>query len=410
MPAPPPAADAAPDTAHDPPPEAVPPDVARALEDGTNRERLELIRGRDALSDAAHAELLTACRGWRTLLRLIWRHPDAAVRVDGLRLVADAGLLGEGPAVLNALSDERPEVRDAAEAAAVALAEAADAAARTGAGDEPGRRAFVAALAAHLATEGPRAEAAAGWLAIAASAGDEEIASVSADPLAGPRLEAALETNAHPGAVRTLLGLLSLRRPPRCALRAAGRTDPGFLIPLLKTVARAGAGSLPGLPPLDWLREPEAILNAVPACLQTAIEELADRVCEPGRSRRAVRLWLIVHGAAAARRAAEPVLRELPADARWQTLTTALASPDVDVVAWATELLVVHRVPGWPRRLLALSSHESGAVRAAAAAALRDAAGETAGRPGAPRFASPRFARSAGGGATSARQGRATRR
>ncbi|QDT16155.1 hypothetical protein [Alienimonas californiensis] len=408
MPAPPPAVDVAPEDAPE-----VPPDVARALEDGTNRERLELIRGRDALSDAAHAELLTAARGWRTLLRLVWRHPDAAVRVDGLRLVADAGLLAEGPAVLNALSDERPEVRDAAETAAVALAEAADAAVRAGAGDEAGRRAFVAALAAHLVTDGPRSDAAAGWLAIAASAGDEELAAVSADPAAGPKLTAALETNAHPGVIRTLLGLVSLRRPPRAALRAAGRTDPGFLIPLLKTVARAGAGALPGLPPLAWLGEPEGVLNAVPPCLQTAIEELADRVCEGGRSRRAVRLWLIAHGAAAARRAAEPVLRELPADARWDTLNAALASSDVDVVAWATELLVIHRVPGWPRRLLALSSHESGAVRAAAAAALRDAAGETGARPGAPRFAASRLARSGAnraGAATSTRPGRAARR
>ncbi|MEM9701378.1 MAG: hypothetical protein AAF907_02890 [Planctomycetota bacterium] len=156
-------------------------------------------------------------------------------------------------------------------------------------------------------------------------------------------------------------------------MNAAQRTDAAFLIPLLKTVARAGAGSLPGLPPLVWLQTPKEVLRAAPRDLQTAIEELADRVCESGASRRAVRLWLIARGTAAARRAAEPVLRELPADARWEALTTALGSPEVDVVAWATELLVVHRVPGWPRHLLALSEHPSGAVRASAAAALRDA-------------------------------------
>ncbi len=225
------------------------------LRDGTNRERLELIRTRDGLTDAVHAELLAAVAGWRTLLRLVWRHPDAAVRLAGLNLVADAGLLGEGPAVLGALDDPKPDVRDAAAAAAVALADAADAAIRAGGGDEPGRRAFVAALAAHLVTEGPQSDAAAGWLAVAAAGGDEELAAVSADSIAGPKLDAALQSARHPGAARTLLGLLSLRRPPRSAVRAAQRTDAGFLIPLLKTVARAGAGSLPGLPPLAWLAD-----------------------------------------------------------------------------------------------------------------------------------------------------------
>lgn len=377
MPAPPPNAD-------------LPADVAKTLREGTNRERLELIHARDQLSDDAHAALMAAVADWGTLLRLIWRHPDPEVRIEGLRLVANAGLLAEGPEVLNALGDERPAVRDAAVAAARSLAEASDVAVRTGGADEPGRRAFVAALAAHLMTDGPRSEAAAGWLAIAASAGDEELSAVSADSSAGPKLAEAFEFSRHPGAVRTLLGLLSLRRPPRSAVRAAARTDPGFLIPLLKTVARAGAASLPGLPPLAWLATPANVLETVPPALQTAVEELADRVCEPGGSRRAVRLWLIAKGTASARRAAEPVLRELPADARWEALTTALADSDVGVVAWAAELLVAHRVPGWPRRLLALSTHESGAVRAAAAAALRDAAGESPSLADVTRQTSPR--------------------
>ncbi|NNJ24781.1 hypothetical protein [Alienimonas chondri] len=390
-----------------PPTAAIPPEFANVLRDGTNRERLEMIQSRASLSDAVDRELRTAVRGWDTLLRLIWRHPDPAVRVAGLNLVADAGLLGEGSAVLEALSDERAEVREAATSAAAALAEAAGAAMRTDGRDDPGRQAFVAALAAHLIADGPQSEAAAGWLTISAAAGDKELIAVSDDPIAGPKFDAALQSVRHPGTARALLSLLSLRRPPRSAVRAAGRTDPEFLIPLLKTVARAGAGSLPGLPPLEWLASPQEALRTVPRNLQTAIEELADRVCEPGRSRRAVRLWLIARGTAAGRRAAEPVLRELPADARWEALTTALHSSDVDVVAWATELLVVHRVPGWPRLLLALSDHESGAVRAAAAAALRDAADQPGGRPRPPRFAS---SRSAGSGATSDRRATAALR
>ena len=359
---------------------APPPPFRDLLRDGTNRQRLDLILGRDGLADAEHRDLLAAAPGWGRLFRLIWRHPDPAVKVSGLGFAADAGALAEGPAALERLGDDCPTVRSAAAAALVALADRVDAAVRAGEGDEPGRRAFVAALAAHVAAGKPRAKAAAGWLLVAAAAGDREPAALAENPAGEPLLAEALASDRHPGAVRALLGLLALRRPPRCAVAAAGRTDAAFLVPLLGTVARSGSAALPGLPALPWLAEPGPVLAGLPPGLQPAVAALANRTCEPGGSRRAVRSWLIRGGTAAGRRAAEPVLRELPADARWAVLTDAAASPDPAVAAWAAGLFVAHRVPGWPRRLLALAGHADGAVRAAAAAALRDAADAAGGR------------------------------
>ena len=384
-----------------------PSDLARVLAEGTNRQRLEVIRTRDALPDADHAELLRAAPGWKTLFRLIWRHPDPAVRAAGLGLAADAGLLGEGPAVLERLADEREEVREAAGASAIALAERADAAVRSGAAEVPGRRAFVDALAKLVRSDDAGRDAAAHWLTIAASTADEALTGALDDPQAGPRMTAALLSDRHPGAVRALLGLLSLRRPPRAALRAAGRTDLGFLIPLLTVVHRAGAGTLPGLPPLPWFAEPGAILEQLPPRLQPAVLELAERLCEPGGGRRAVRMWMLARGGAAARRGAEPALRELPAGGRWRILAGALRSSDEDVIAWATGLLVAQRMPGWPRLLPALAAHPAGAVRAAAAAALRDAAEDSAGGPRRPHFARRRVKSIP---ATSARRAPAARR
>ena len=348
--------------------------LRRTLRDGTNRQRLDLLLSRDELRDADHAELLAAGPRFAAVLRVSWRHPDPAVRRAAAAFAADAGLLTAGAGVLGLLADGREEVKAAAAAALVGLADAADATVRAGEADDEGRRAFVAALAAHLTAGGPRSAAVAGWLAASSAAGDGELVASLAHPAAGPLLAAVLRDDRHPGVFRVLLGLLSLRKPPRAAVVAAERTDPGFLVPLLRSVARAGAGSLPGLPPLPWLAEPGPILAALPAALQPAVAAVAGRSREPGASRRAVRTWLIARGSADGRRAAEPVLRELPADRRWAVLTDAAANADAAVVAWAAGLLGPHRVPHWPRRLADLTAHPSEPVRAAATAALRDAA------------------------------------
>ena len=341
---------------------------------GSNRERLDLVLRRGELTDAEDAELLTAAGEMGGAVRLGLRHPEADVRAATAAFAGRAGLLATGAELLSLLADAADVVRREAAEALTHLADRADAVAR---GDEPGeedRRALVAALAAAASAGGAGGGRVAGWLAASAMAGDGAFRGALRDPAAGPALTRAFAADRHPGVVRLLLELLADRRPPAAARAAACRTDPAFLFPLLDRVAAAGPRGLPGLPPLPWLADPGPLLAGAPARLQPAADALAGRACEPASARRAVRDWLLTRGGAPGRRAAEPALRELPAGRRAGVLLSAAESPDPTVAAWAAGLLATHRVPGWPRRLADLAKHAAPAVRATAAAALRDAA------------------------------------
>ena len=344
---------------------------------GSNRERLDLILRRGELTDTDDAALVAAGPELAGAVRLGLRHPEPDVRAAAAAFAGRAGLLASGAELLPLARDAADAVRRAAGEALVHLADRADAVARGDEPDEAGRRAFVAALADAATAGGPGCGRACGRLAASAAAGDAPLREALRHPTAGPALTRAFAAARHPGVVRLVLELLDDRRPPAAARAAACRTDPAFLFPLLARVA-ADPRALAGLPPLPWLADPGAILAGVPDRLQPAADALAGRPCEPPARRRAVRAWLICWGGAAGRRAAEPVLRELPAAARADLLRTAAESPDPAVAAWAAGLLPVHRVPGWPRRLAELAKTGGPAVRAAAAAALRDAAGATA--------------------------------
>ena len=351
-----------------------PTDVRGTLRVGSNRERLDLILRRGDLTDAEDAELLAAAHELGGAVRLGLRHPEADVRAAAAAFAGRAGLLAHGADLLPLLGDAADVVRREATEALTHLADRADAVAR---GDEPGdldRRAFVAALAAAASAGGAGGGRVAGWLAVSAVAGDGPFREALRHPAAGPALTRAFAADRHPGVVRLLLELLADRRPPAAARAAACRTDPAFLFPLLDRVADGGPRALPGLPPLPWLAAPGPLLAGVPARLQPAADALAGRACEPASARRAVRDWLLTRGGAPGRRAAEPALRARPAARRGEVLLSAAGSPDPAVAAWAAGLLAVHRVPGWPRRLAELARHAAPAVRAAAAAALRDAA------------------------------------
>ena len=356
-----------------PPPAAS--DVTGTLRVGTNRERLGLILRRDDLTDAEDAALLAAGDGLAGAVRLGLRHPEPDVRAATASFAGAAGSLAMTGEVVPLLADGDERVRSAAAGALHAFADRADAVARGDVPGEPGRRAFVAALADGARAGGPRAQRLCGWLAAGGRADDGELRDLLRDSACEPALARALTTDRHPGTVRLLLELLAARRPPRAARLAAGRSDPAFLFALLRTVTDGGAARVPGLPPLPWLAEPGAVLAGLPPALQPAVCELAERGCESGSALRAVRLWLLTRGGAAGRRAAEPALRELPANRRAALLSDAAASDDPAVAAWAAELLATHRVPDWPRRLAALARRPEPAVRAAAGRALRAAAG-----------------------------------
>ena len=356
------------------PPSPAPPRnrVRDALRVGSNREKLSLILDRADLTDAEDDRLLAAAEEMSGAVRLGLRHPEPEVRAAAAAFTGRAGLLGSGAELLALADDPADVARRAASEALTHLADRADAVAR---GDLPGeaeRQAFAAALAT-AATAGGAAGRACGLLAAGSAAGDEPLRAALRHPTAGPALGRAFAAGRHPGTVRLLLDLLDDRRPPAQARAAACRKDPAFLFPLLARVA--GGGSPPaGLPPLPWLADPGPVLAGVPDQLRRAADILAGRPCEPPAARRAVRDWLLRSAGAAGRRAAEPALREWPAGRRSDLLLAAAAGDDPAVAAWAAALLSVHRVPGWPRRLADLAKHASPTVRAAAAAALRDAA------------------------------------
>ena len=356
-----------------PPPAA--PDFAATLRTGTNRERLGLILGRGDLTDAEDAALLAAAADELPgAVRLGLRHPEADVRAATAAFAGRAGLLAMGADVVALLADPADAARSAAVGASHALADRGDAVARGEAADEPGRRAFVAALAGGVRSGGPGLNRLCGWLAAAGDPADAELRAVLRHPTGGPALTRAFAVDRHPGTVRVLLGLLEDRRPPRAARVAAGRTDPAFLFALLRRVADGGPHAPPGLPALPWLAEPAAVLAGLPAPLQPAVAALADRPCEPPASRRAVRAWLLTRGGAAGRRAAEPALRELSASRRVDVLTAAAGDPDPAVAAWAVGRFAACRVSGWPRKLADFARHGEPAVREAATRALREAA------------------------------------
>ena len=349
-------------------------EVAGVLRVGSNREKLGLILRRGEMSDADAAALLAAAADLGGAVRLGLRHPEPGVRADTAAFVGRAGLLAAGGEALTLIDDADGGVRAKVREALTHLVDRADAVAR---GEEPGeedRAAFAAALAGAATGGGRGAGRAAGRLSAAADAGDESLRDALRHPTAGPALARAFATGRHPGTVRVLLDLLSHRHPPAAARAAACRADPAFVLPLLARVLGGGPHALPGLPPLPWLADPAGVLAGVPARLQPAADALAGRACEPAAARRAVREWLLTGGGAPGRRAAEPALRELAAGRRAELLLAATADADPAVAAWAVGLLAAHRVPGWPRRLADLAKHAAPAVRAAAAAALRDAA------------------------------------
>ena len=246
----------------------------------TNRAVLDLLLDRDGLADGPYATLIGGGRQLRPAVRLAVRHPRADVRIAGAGALGEAEVPDAPALLLPLLEDEDAAVRDAAAAAV----EARLAGLRAAVSD-----AEAGALSAAVLRGGPTRHAAARWLAAGSGPPDTAVRLLAERPDGRPILTDVLTAERHPRVVRLAFRLLRDRRPVRPAVAAAQRTDPAFLLPLLREVAARGAGSLPGLPPLDWLEDPGPALAGLPASVCGAAVSLADRRCEPAESRRAVR-------------------------------------------------------------------------------------------------------------------------
>ena len=153
-----------------------------------------------------------------------------------------------------------------------------------------------------------------------------------------------LMTSCHPGVMQRILDILGTPYPHAAALKALNqRDDLPFICFLLRWFRdqpeRTARNNLKLINTLPWIPVEAERLPQIPASLQPVLPTFVARTGVPHEQQDRLSTWLVRHGRAAARTAADGILQRVDSSTAEDIVMSALADPDPSVQAWATSRL-----------------------------------------------------------------------
>ncbi len=159
-----------------------------------------------------------------------------------------------------------------------------------------------------------------------------------------------LDESRHPGVLRFLAASLGQHYPhPQVFKALQQRTDPEWIAILLKSMDQrlspTVAQNLKQVEAIAWLEPPLDLLEAIPPALQGALVRFAAATKLPGDMKSALHEWLMQHGTALGRMAAEAGLPRIDEGIVQDAVRDGITSDDDELQAWAVKQLRQHAIP-----------------------------------------------------------------
>lgn len=159
-----------------------------------------------------------------------------------------------------------------------------------------------------------------------------------------------LDESRHPGVLRFLAASLGQHYPhPHVFKVIQQRTDPEWIAILLKSMesrlSPTVAQNLKQVESIAWLEPPLDLLEAIPPALQGALVRFVAATRLPGDVKSALHEWLMQHGTALGRMAAEAGLPRIDEGIVQDAVRDGISSDDEEVQAWAVKQLRQHAIP-----------------------------------------------------------------
>lgn len=180
-----------------------------------------------------------------------------------------------------------------------------------------------------------------------------------------------LEESRHPGVLRFLAASLGQHYPhPQVFKALRQRTDPEWIAILLKAMdhqlSPTVAQNLKQVEAVAWLEPPLDLLEAIPPNLQPALVRFVAATKLPAPVKSALHEWLVLHGTALGRMAAEAGLPRIDEGIVQEAVRDGINSEDDQLQAWAVTQLRQHAIPEAFGLLIERLDSPSVAVQAAA--------------------------------------------